>query len=36
MALMISTVPCLFLLFLMRKPKVQPKPAPGEAHVAMD
>jgi DHA2 family multidrug resistance protein len=35
-ALMISTIPCLFLLFLMRKPKAQPKPAPGEAHVAMD
>jgi DHA2 family multidrug resistance protein len=36
MALMFSTIPCLFLLFLMRKPKAQPKPAPGEAHVAMD
>jgi len=36
-ALMISSIPCLFLLFLMRKPKVPPKPAdPGEAHVAMD
>jgi DHA2 family multidrug resistance protein len=36
-ALMISSVPCIFLLFLMRKPKVQPKkPDPSEAHVAMD
>ena len=36
-ALMMSTIPCAFLLLLMRKPKVQPKPAdPGEAHVAMD
>jgi DHA2 family multidrug resistance protein len=35
-ALMLSSVPCIFLLFLMRKPKVQPKQDPGEAHVAMD
>ncbi|GAB0116124.1 DHA2 family efflux MFS transporter permease subunit [Acidisoma sp. 7E03] len=36
-ALMLSSVPCLFLLLLMRKPKAQPKKAdPGEAHVAMD
>jgi DHA2 family multidrug resistance protein len=36
-ALMISSVPCIFLLFLMRKPKAQPKrPDPSDAHVAMD
>ncbi len=35
-ALMLSSVPCVFLLFLMRKPKVQPKADPSEAHVAMD
>jgi DHA2 family multidrug resistance protein len=35
-ALMISSIPCVFLLFLMRKPKVQPKTDPGEPHVAMD
>ena len=36
-ALMLSSVPCLFLLFLMRKPKAAPKkPDPSEAHVAMD
>jgi DHA2 family multidrug resistance protein len=36
-ALMISSVPCIFLLFLMRKPKAAAKkPDPSEAHVAMD
>jgi DHA2 family multidrug resistance protein len=36
-ALMLSSVPCIFLLFLMRKPKAQPKnPDPSDAHVAMD
>ena len=35
-ALMLSSVPCVFLLFLMRRPKVAPKKDPGEAHVAMD
>jgi DHA2 family multidrug resistance protein len=35
-ALMLSSIPCVFLLFLMRKPKVQPKTDPSEAHVAMD
>jgi DHA2 family multidrug resistance protein len=36
-ALMLSSVPCLALLFLMRKPKAPPKkPDPSEAHVAMD
>jgi DHA2 family multidrug resistance protein len=35
-ALMLSSVLSVFLLFLMRKPKVQPKKDPGEAHVAMD
>jgi DHA2 family multidrug resistance protein len=35
-ALMLSSVPCIFLLFLMRKPKAQPKKDPGETHVAMD
>jgi DHA2 family multidrug resistance protein len=36
-ALMLSSVPCVFLLFLMRKPKAVPKKKdPSEAHVAMD
>jgi DHA2 family multidrug resistance protein len=35
-ALMLSSVPCIFLLFMMRKPKVQPKKDPSEPHVAMD
>ena len=36
-ALMLSSVPCIFLLFLMRKPKAQlKKPDPSDAHVAMD
>ncbi len=35
-ALMMSSVPCILLLFLMRKPKVAPKKNPAEAHVAMD
>ena len=36
-ALMLSSVPCLALLFLMRKPKAAAKkPDPSEAHVAMD
>jgi MFS transporter, DHA2 family, multidrug resistance protein len=35
-ALMMSSVPCILLLFLMRKPKAAPKKDPAEAHVAMD
>jgi MFS transporter, DHA2 family, multidrug resistance protein len=35
-ALMMSSVPCILLLFLMRKPKAPPKKDPAEAHVAMD
>jgi hypothetical protein len=35
-ALMLSSVPCIGLLFMMRKPKVQPKKDPSEVHVAMD
>jgi DHA2 family multidrug resistance protein len=35
-ALMLSSVPCIFLLFMMRKPKVAPKKDPSEVHVAMD
>ena len=36
-ALMLSSVPCIFLLFMMRKPKAAPKkPDPSEAHVALD
>ncbi|GAB0114752.1 DHA2 family efflux MFS transporter permease subunit [Acidisoma sp. C75] len=36
-ALMLSSVPCFFLLLLMRKPKAVPaKKEPGEVHVAMD
>jgi DHA2 family multidrug resistance protein len=35
-ALMLSSVPCIFLLFMMRKPKAAPKKDPSEVHVAMD
>jgi DHA2 family multidrug resistance protein len=35
-ALMMSSICCVFLLFMMRKPKVQPKKDPAEAHVALD
>lgn len=35
-ALMLSSVPCFFLLLLMRKPKVAAKKSADEVHVAMD
>jgi DHA2 family multidrug resistance protein len=35
-ALMLSSVPCILLLFMMRNPKAQAKKDPAEAHVAMD
>lgn len=35
-ALMLSSVPCFFLLLLMRKPKVAPAKSSDEVHVAMD